>query len=253
MTVGSSPGNGVLEMGSMTAAESTTSKGERTRSAIIDAALSLFEERGYDATTMRAVAERAGVSTGNAYYYFRSKEQLVQGFYDRAAERHDTLSVERLTGRTDLGERIYHHLDAWFELMADHHEFAGQFFRTAADPSSPMSPFSAESAPARDAAIARWQHVVDGAEVDLDPAITAELPGVLWLYQMGLILFWVHDRSRDQIATRMAIAHTVPLLTRLIALVEVPELRGAVDDILALVTEVRAAVGTAGTAGRAER
>ena len=32
---------------------------------------------------MRAVADRAGVSLGNAYYYFGSKENLVQGFYDQ--------------------------------------------------------------------------------------------------------------------------------------------------------------------------
>ena len=40
-------------------------KSARTRSAIIDAALALFRERGYDATTMRAIAAEAGVSVGN--------------------------------------------------------------------------------------------------------------------------------------------------------------------------------------------
>ena len=64
------------------------SKGEQTKAAIIDAALALFTERGFDATTMRAIAESAGVSLGNAYYYFRSKDELVQGFYDRTAVEH---------------------------------------------------------------------------------------------------------------------------------------------------------------------
>ena len=63
-------------------------KSVRTRSAIIDAALRLFRERGYEATTMRAIAAEAGVSVGNAYYYFESKEQLIQGFYDRAQVAH---------------------------------------------------------------------------------------------------------------------------------------------------------------------
>ena len=57
-------------------------RGEQTRASIIDAPLGLFSEKGYEATTMRAIAERAGVSLGNAYYYFASKEQLIQGFYD---------------------------------------------------------------------------------------------------------------------------------------------------------------------------
>ena len=80
----------------------TGSRGEQTKSSIIDAALDLFEEVGFEATTMRAIAKRADVSVGNAYYYFDSKDQLIQGFYDRAAERHLVASTERLDGVTDL-------------------------------------------------------------------------------------------------------------------------------------------------------
>jgi transposase-like protein len=46
------------------------SKGEQTRRAIAEAALRLFREQGYEATTMRAIAKEAGVATGNAYYYW---------------------------------------------------------------------------------------------------------------------------------------------------------------------------------------
>jgi hypothetical protein len=49
------------------------SKGEQTRRAIAEAALRLFREQGYEATTMRAIAKEAGVATGNAYYYFGSR------------------------------------------------------------------------------------------------------------------------------------------------------------------------------------
>lgn len=220
-------------------ATSKATRGEQTKSAILEAALGLFAEVGYDATTMRAIAERAGVSVGNAYYYFDSKEQLIQGFYDRAAEQHLTVSVDRLEGLTDLAERIHAHLACWFELMSGNHEFAAAFFRTAADPSSPMSPFSSESAPARDAAIERWRHVVEGSDADIPEHVRSELPGVLWLFQMGLILFWVHDSSADQIATRMAVARTVPLVVRVIGLVDVPELRGLVDDLIALLHDAR--------------
>ena len=52
-------------------------KGEQTRAKILESALALFMERGYEETTMRAVAEEAKVSLGNAYYYFESKEELV--------------------------------------------------------------------------------------------------------------------------------------------------------------------------------
>ena len=53
--------------------ETKTVKGDQTKALILETALEMFRERGYDNTTMRAVAQKAGVSLGNAYYYFRSK------------------------------------------------------------------------------------------------------------------------------------------------------------------------------------
>ena len=60
-----------------------TLKGDQTKALILETALEMFRERGYEETTMRAIAEKAGVSLGNAYYYFRSKEYLIQAFYQR--------------------------------------------------------------------------------------------------------------------------------------------------------------------------
>ena len=57
---------------------------------------------------------------------------------------------------------------------------------------------------------------------------------------MGLILFWVHDRSPDQIATRLATARTVPLVVKAIGLLDVPELRSLIDDLASLLRDVRA-------------
>src|SRR5262249_2367368 len=65
-----------------------TGRGEQTRAAIFAAALALFQERGYEATTMRAIAERAGVSLGSSYHYYPSKSHLVLEFYRHVHERH---------------------------------------------------------------------------------------------------------------------------------------------------------------------
>lgn len=87
--------------------EKKAPKSEQTRTLILETALRLFRERGYDKTTMRAIAQEAGVSVGNAYYYFSSKEHLVQGFYDRIAEEHQAAVEPILTGgEKDLTARI---------------------------------------------------------------------------------------------------------------------------------------------------
>jgi AcrR family transcriptional regulator len=71
-----------------------TPKGERTRALILETAMRLFQERGYDKTTMRAIATEAGASVGQAYYHFASKEYRRNHGGDR---------VISLTG--SLGER----------------------------------------------------------------------------------------------------------------------------------------------------
>jgi AcrR family transcriptional regulator len=56
----------------------TLSKGKRTRQAIEDAAYELFLEQGYSATSMRQIAERAGVALGGIYNHFAGKDEIFQ-------------------------------------------------------------------------------------------------------------------------------------------------------------------------------
>jgi len=53
------------------------SKSERTREAILAAAARLFRYEGYHATTMRDIAQEAGIEAGSIYYHFHSKDQIL--------------------------------------------------------------------------------------------------------------------------------------------------------------------------------
>jgi len=57
-------------------------KSERSRRAVLDAALHLFSHQGYRATTMREIADRAKVSTGNVYHHFPDKERIFRELID---------------------------------------------------------------------------------------------------------------------------------------------------------------------------
>src|SRR5690606_8025420 len=120
-------------------------KAELTRRAIIDAAMRLFRTRGYEKATMRAIADEAGVSIGNAYSYFSSKEHLIQAYYDQINAEHSTAAAQALEGSTTFAERLTGVLLAWVDVAEPYHEFAGKFFKTAAEPTSPLSPFSQDS------------------------------------------------------------------------------------------------------------
>ncbi|HEX2992538.1 MAG TPA: TetR/AcrR family transcriptional regulator [Anaerolineales bacterium] len=53
-----------------------STKGEATRLAVEDAAIALFMEQGYHATSMRQIAERADLALGGIYNHFASKEEI---------------------------------------------------------------------------------------------------------------------------------------------------------------------------------
>jgi AcrR family transcriptional regulator len=57
-------------------------KSERSRRAVLDAALQLFSHQGYRGTSVREIAEAAGVSTGNLYHHFPDKETIFQTLLD---------------------------------------------------------------------------------------------------------------------------------------------------------------------------
>ncbi|MEK6752515.1 MAG: TetR/AcrR family transcriptional regulator [Chloroflexota bacterium] len=58
--------------------EDVQTKGDRTRVQIEDAAIELFMEKGYHATSMRQIAERTELALGGIYNHFKSKEEIFE-------------------------------------------------------------------------------------------------------------------------------------------------------------------------------
>jgi AcrR family transcriptional regulator len=220
-------------------AVTTETKSARTRSTIIDAALRLFRERGYEATTMRAIAAEAGVSVGNAYYYFSSKEELIQGFYDRAQVDHAAAARPVLDGTADLTARIVGVVEAWLTTMEPFRPFAAKFYKHAAEPTSPLSPFSPDSSPARSAAVELWREVLEGSTTRIPRRLRDDLPEMVWLYFMCIVLLWVHDPTPDGSATRNVVTTSAPLVVRSIELARLPVVSGLLDDVVILITQIR--------------
>ena len=216
-----------------------TARAEQTRAAIVRSAMRLFRENGYEATTMRAIARDAGVSTGNAYYYFGSKEELIQQFYTANQVEHIAACRPLLDRETDFAARLRGTLREMIGVSMPYHEFAARFFKYAAEPASPLSPLSKESSPSRDAAIGLYGEVIDGSDLRMDPELRAQLPELLWLYSLGVILFWVHDTSPGCAKTYQLIDRTVPLAARLVALARMRLLRSTVRDLMSLIRDLR--------------
>lgn len=74
----------------------------RTREDIIAAALAMFVEHGYEATTIDQIAKAAGVSSATLFRYFPSKEDLLFGDEDKSA----AAMVQQVGGRSDRSATV---------------------------------------------------------------------------------------------------------------------------------------------------
>ncbi|HVF06100.1 MAG TPA: TetR family transcriptional regulator [Frankiaceae bacterium] len=231
---------------------SKTPKGEQTRERILDAALDLFRTQGYAETTMRQIADAADVAVGNAYYYFASKDQLILAFYERNHRDHLAILGAALDTTKDFQDRLRLVLRTKVDAAMPYRRLSTKLFTSAADPESPLSPFSPESAPLRAEAIRVMAEVVAGSGLRVGKDLRADLPELLWLYEMGVILYWVHDSSPGCEKTYALIDRTVPMVERLIGVAKLPVVRPMVRELVGMLDELRPAAAPPAPAAAAE-
>jgi AcrR family transcriptional regulator len=215
-----------------------TSKSEATAIKIMESALALFREEGFDSATMRGVAERAGVATGAAYYYYASKDAIVMDFYQRACDEMQESIRLKLEGVANLEDGLRELIRVKLTHFAPNRDVLRALLRNGADPKYPLSPFSAETKNIRDLDIAWFQHLIRQSGVRVPRDLAPHLPGVLWFFQMGVILFWVTDDSPRQSRTAKLLPLACKVVASLIRLSSLPlmrPIRRPVLDIIKIV------------------
>jgi AcrR family transcriptional regulator len=94
----------------------TTPKSVRTRRRILDAAMRLFAERGYHASSNADVAEAAGLTRGAMLYHFPTREDLVEAAIDHIQQRR-TEAFEAAAREQAEGDATDQAIDAYWELL----------------------------------------------------------------------------------------------------------------------------------------
>ena len=199
-----------------------TAKADETRNRILDAALRLFRERGFAETTMRDVATEAGVATGAAYYYFRSKEELVLAFYVRTDQEAAEVFAAAIAASKDLKKRMRGLIDAKFAQFVEHRALLTALLKAGVDPRDRLSPFGSETAAVREDNIAWYERALEGSDVKLPRDLAPHVPRLLWLYHMGLIYFWITDESPRQQRTQRLVDATLDLVVQLLKVSSLP-------------------------------
>lgn len=90
-------------------------KGSDTRTEIQEVALELFTTNGYDATSLREIAERLGITKAALYYHYDSKEAILQGVFERRVADFDEL-IEWAEAQPRTPELPAEIFQRWFDL-----------------------------------------------------------------------------------------------------------------------------------------
>lgn len=215
-------------------------KSERTRALIRDVALRSFRERGYDATTIRLIAQGAGVSVGTTNYHFASKNDLVQELYLDVQLAHRDAVTPLLAETDDLVDRLGLVFRTGLAELEPYHAFAPEFLSAAMSPRSSTNPLSDESTPSRDVVVGVFRDAVTGAKRALPAEFEEALPSALLLAHLLLALFWVYDSSPGHERTHRLLDRGLRLLRLSLPLLKVRVLRAPLRELLDLVAEVRA-------------
>src|SRR5215469_3717406 len=97
----------------------------KTRDRVVDAAVVAFGSRGYEATSLDALASELGVRKQTILYYCPSKEALLEAAIDRAAEELSAALEESITGADDGWGRVEAVVRSVFRLAARQPELLG--------------------------------------------------------------------------------------------------------------------------------
>jgi AcrR family transcriptional regulator len=175
-------------------------KKETTKSRIVAAALALFQLKGFDATTTKAIARKARVAEGTVFNYFPTKEDIALHFLEQEVE-HAMASVRgnaRLR-KAPLEEKLFALVQTQLEFLAPHERFIGAAFVQALKPGSRLGLFSPAAQELQYRYLAFVQELVD--EAIRRGELTAAgwwTPHVFWIYYLGVLLYWLHDTSPDK-------------------------------------------------------
>jgi len=211
-----------------------TQKSELTRRHVFEAALKLFRRRGFERTTMREIANAAGLSLGAAYHHFRSKEELLLAYYDWMQSEHERRALAACPPDADFRTRLATLLETKLALLAGDRKLLFALFGDLGDATHPLSVFGKQTQAIRERSIAQFVALLRDTEVPEE--LREPLGRALWLSHLGVFLHFVHDRSKGQARThRLAetlvdVAATgLPLLSHPLAL----PIRGRLLELLA--------------------
>jgi len=182
---------------------------EAIRKRIVSAALSLFQTKGFDATTTKAIARRAAIAEGTVFNYFKSKEDIALHFFEQEVDQ----AIAAVRGnprlrKAPLEEKLFTLVQSQLEFLAPHERFIGAAFIHALKPASQLGIFSHRAQELRHRYVGFVQELFEESlPKHQHSPLSWVAPEAFWIFYLGALLYWLHDSSPGK-------QHTLAFLDR---------------------------------------
>lgn len=173
---------------------------EEIRERIVKAALDLFQSKGFDATTTKSIARKAGIAEGTVFNYFRTKDDIALHFFEQEVDQ----AMASVRGnprlrKAPLEEKLFALVHSQLEFLAHHERFIGAALIHALKPASPLGPFSHRSHELRHRYLGFVEELIEeSAPKRRSGPLAFFAPEVFWIYYLGVLLYWLNDTSEGK-------------------------------------------------------
>jgi AcrR family transcriptional regulator len=216
-----------------------TEKSKRTKELIYSTAISLFQKESYEKATMRMIASKADVALGATYYHFKTKEDIVMQFYTISQDDARLQSLEFCRTTEDFKLRLKNIICYKIDYFSKYYKFVSILAKNAADPNHPLSPFSKETKEIREEAIQIIRDALETSNLNLKGEVAVHLPELLWLYQLGIIYYWISDTSTAHRNTDTLINESLDLVFKLIKMSKLPFFKTILGSIFKIIRLIK--------------
>ena len=180
-----------------------TADGLRTRKRLYGVAIELISARGYDAATLRDIADAAGVSVGLLYKHFPSKRAVVLALYDELSADYAREAATMPRGR--WRDRYVFALRISLRVLGPHRRALSSLVPVlVGDPLDGV--FGPSTAFSRERVVPVFDAAIRGASDAPKAELAGPLGRLLYLIHLAVLLWWVLDKSPRQRATTALVA-----------------------------------------------
>jgi len=188
---------------------------EQTKARILEAALSLFREKGFYKTTTKEISRKARIAEGTLFNYFKTKEDLALYFFQTEAQHcMDWYEQDEHVRNAGLPEKLFAIMQHYLDRMEPYQEFIGSVYLRALQPNSRLSPLSLEVQELRVRELRFVTNILEEAEENGEiPPVGNFGPYAVGIFFFGILTYWLHDRSKDKEDTMALMDRSLSLVT----------------------------------------